>query len=60
MQLFKNYIESIKGQTILQTSDILPLFALPYVPSPDQHPSFKELFSVGNYSTSVIRLDLID
>ena len=47
MQIFKTYIESIKGQAISQTSEILPLFALPYVAAPDQHPSFKDLFSVG-------------
>ena len=46
MQLFKSYIESIKGQSILQTNEILPLFALPYVNAPDQHPSFQELFTV--------------
>jgi hypothetical protein len=39
-------MESIKGQAISQTSDILPLFALPYVTSPDKHASFQDLFSV--------------
>jgi len=46
MQIFKTYMESIKGQTISQTSDILPLFALPYVTAPDKHASFQDLFSV--------------
>ena len=46
MQTFKTYMESIKGQAISQTSDILPLFALPYVAAPDKHASFQELFSV--------------
>lgn len=46
MQIFKTYMESIKGQTISQTSEILPLFALPFVTSPDKHVSFQELFSV--------------
>jgi hypothetical protein len=46
MQTLKTYMESIKGQAISQTSDILPLFALPYVNSPDKHASFQELFSV--------------
>jgi hypothetical protein len=46
MQVFKIYMESIKGQAISQTSDILPLFALPFVSSPDKHASFQELFSV--------------
>lgn len=46
MQIFKIYMESIKGQAISQTSDILPLFALPYVSSPDKHATFQDLFSV--------------
>ncbi|CAF1106911.1 unnamed protein product [Adineta steineri] len=45
MQIFKTYMESIKGQAISQTSDLLPLFALPFVASPDKHASFQELFS---------------
>ena len=47
MQVFATYMESIKGQAISQTSDILPLFALPFVSSPDKHASFQELFSVS-------------
>jgi hypothetical protein len=46
MRVFKSYIESIKGQPISQTNDILPLFALPYVTAPENHASFKDLFSV--------------
>ncbi|CAF2632740.1 unnamed protein product [Rotaria sp. Silwood2] len=45
MYEFKLYIESIKGQAISQTSDILPLFALPYVTEPEKHASFQEIFS---------------
>ncbi|CAF0774210.1 unnamed protein product [Adineta ricciae] len=45
MQVLKTYMETIKGQAISQTSDILPLFALPFVASPDKHASFQELFS---------------
>jgi hypothetical protein len=48
MQVFKTYIESIKGQAISQTNDILPLFALPYVSTPDKHASFQDLFSVSS------------
>jgi len=50
MQIFKTYMESIKGQAISQTSDILPLFALPFVTSPDKHASFQDLFSVRFFS----------
>jgi hypothetical protein len=46
MQVFKTYMESTRGQAISQTSDILPLFALPYVTSPEKHVSFQDLFSV--------------
>ncbi|CAF1106340.1 unnamed protein product [Rotaria sp. Silwood1] len=45
MYEFKLYIESIKGQAISQTSDILSLFALPYVTEPEKNASFQELFS---------------
>ena len=48
MQVFKTYIESVKGQTVSQADDILPLFALPYVATPEKHPSFRDLFSVGS------------
>lgn len=46
MQIFKSYMESIKGQAISQTNEILPLFALPYVSSPDKRETFQEIFSV--------------
>lgn len=47
MEIFKTYMESIRGQPISETNDILPLFALPYVTAPDQHASFQDLFSVS-------------
>jgi hypothetical protein len=46
MQAFKSYMDTIRGQPISQTSDLLPLFALPYVTSPEDNASFKDLFSV--------------
>lgn len=46
MQVFKSYMEAIKGQSLSQATEILPLFALPYVTSPEQHASFQDLFSV--------------
>ncbi|CAF1141782.1 unnamed protein product, partial [Adineta ricciae] len=45
MQVFRSYIESIRDRSISQTSDLLPLFALPYVPEPEKHASFQDLFS---------------
>uniref|UniRef100_F7B890 LisH domain-containing protein ARMC9 n=1 Tax=Ciona intestinalis TaxID=7719 RepID=F7B890_CIOIN len=44
MTLFKQYLET-KGSDLSQTTEFLPFYALPFVPNPMQHPSFKELFS---------------
>ncbi|XP_055472741.1 lisH domain-containing protein ARMC9 isoform X1 [Psammomys obesus] len=40
---FKTYLET-KGAALSQTTEFLPFFALPFVPNPMVHPSFKELF----------------
>ncbi|KFO94093.1 LisH domain-containing protein ARMC9, partial [Buceros rhinoceros silvestris] len=40
---FKAYLET-KGAALSQTTEFLPFYALPFVPSPMVHPSFKELF----------------
>ncbi|XP_059559491.1 lisH domain-containing protein ARMC9 isoform X3 [Myotis daubentonii] len=40
---FKTYLES-KGAALSQTTEFLPFYALPFVPNPMVHPSFKELF----------------
>ena len=47
-------MESIKGQTIAQTSEILSLFALPYVAEPNKQASFQDLFSVSAKIFSLI------
>ncbi|KAL5022853.1 hypothetical protein ScPMuIL_002008 [Solemya velum] len=44
MQGFKQYLET-RGSTLSQTTEFLPFYALPFVPSPTSHPSYKELFS---------------
>jgi len=36
----------VSGSELSQTTEFLPFYALPFVPNPVQHPSFKELFSV--------------
>jgi hypothetical protein len=59
MQVFKSYMESIKGQPISQTNDILPLFALPYVTAPEKHASFQDLFSVCIEDLKLKKFDLI-
>ncbi|XP_056675932.1 lisH domain-containing protein ARMC9 isoform X2 [Monodelphis domestica] len=40
---FKAYLET-KGAALSQTTEFLPFYALPFVPNPAVHPSFKELF----------------
>ncbi|XP_046500024.1 lisH domain-containing protein ARMC9 isoform X2 [Equus quagga] len=40
---FKTYLET-KGAALSQTAEFLPFYALPFVPNPMVHPSFKELF----------------
>lgn len=45
MHVFKNYLET-KGAALSQTTEFLPYYALPYIPDPTSHPSFKPLFSV--------------
>ncbi|NWT77844.1 ARMC9 protein, partial [Lanius ludovicianus] len=43
MSYFKAYLET-KGAALSQTTEFLPFYALPFVPNPMVHPSFKELF----------------
>ncbi|XP_030351895.1 lisH domain-containing protein ARMC9 isoform X2 [Strigops habroptila] len=40
---FKAYLET-KGAALSHTTEFLPFYALPFVPNPMVHPSFKELF----------------
>ncbi|XP_077343803.1 lisH domain-containing protein ARMC9 [Lithobates pipiens] len=39
----KTYLET-SGAALSQTTEFLPFYALPFVPNPAVHPSFKELF----------------
>ncbi|NXX77563.1 ARMC9 protein, partial [Urocolius indicus] len=43
MSHFKAFLET-KGAALSQTTEFLPFYALPFVPNPLVHPSFKELF----------------
>ncbi|XP_063747581.1 lisH domain-containing protein ARMC9 isoform X3 [Eleginops maclovinus] len=40
---FKQYLET-RGASLSQTAEFLPYYALPFVPNPAVHPSFKDLF----------------
>ncbi|KAK5930707.1 hypothetical protein CgunFtcFv8_026923 [Champsocephalus gunnari] len=42
---FKQYLET-RGASLSQTAEFLPYYALPFVPNPTVHPSFKNLFQV--------------
>uniref|UniRef100_A0A1A8D1P9 LisH domain-containing protein ARMC9 n=2 Tax=Nothobranchius kadleci TaxID=1051664 RepID=A0A1A8D1P9_NOTKA len=43
ISLFKQYLET-RGAALSQTTEFLPYYALPFVPNPTVHPSFKDLF----------------
>uniref|UniRef100_A0A4W5PST3 Armadillo repeat containing 9 n=1 Tax=Hucho hucho TaxID=62062 RepID=A0A4W5PST3_9TELE len=40
---FKHYLET-RGAALSQTTEFLPYYALPFVPNPMVHPSFRDLF----------------
>ncbi|PAA89742.1 hypothetical protein BOX15_Mlig005949g2 [Macrostomum lignano] len=41
---FRHFLET-KGAQLSQTTEFLPFYALPYVPDPRSHPSFRDVFS---------------
>ncbi|XP_020780422.2 lisH domain-containing protein ARMC9 isoform X2 [Boleophthalmus pectinirostris] len=43
VSLFKQFLET-RGAALSQTTEFLPYYALPFVPNPTAHPSFKNLF----------------
>ncbi|KAJ6655484.1 hypothetical protein lerEdw1_005062 [Lerista edwardsae] len=53
---FKTYLET-KGAALSQTTEFLPFYALPFVPNPMIHPSFKELFQESWESDLKMRLE---
>ncbi|KAL8188232.1 UNVERIFIED_CONTAM: LisH domain-containing protein armc9 [Gekko kuhli] len=53
---FKMYLET-KGAALSQTTEFLPFYALPFVPNPVIHPSFKELFQDSWESDLKTRLE---
>jgi hypothetical protein len=42
---FKSFLDNT-GADLSKTAEFLPFYALPYVPNPKEHPSFKNLFVV--------------
>ena len=45
MAEFKSYLES-RGAMLAQSEEFATFCALPYIPDPTRHPSFKALFTV--------------
>uniref|UniRef100_A0A8C6S5R7 LisH domain-containing protein ARMC9 n=1 Tax=Neogobius melanostomus TaxID=47308 RepID=A0A8C6S5R7_9GOBI len=43
VSLFKQFLET-RGTALSQSTEFLPYYALPFVPNPTVHPSFKNLF----------------
>lgn len=43
METLKQYL-STRGSSLCKTTQFLSFYALPYVPDPSTHPSFKDLF----------------
>ena len=43
MSVFRRYISS-RGKSLSQTPEFIAFYALPYVPSPTEHPTFKGMF----------------
>ena len=50
---FKHYLET-RGAALSQTTEFLPYYALPFVPNPMVHPSFRDLFQVTPLSLNVL------
>ena len=42
---FKKYLDS-RGTELSKANEFLAYYALPYIPNPSDHPSFKHLFTV--------------
>lgn len=42
---FKKYLDS-KGSELSKANEFLAYYALPYIPNPWNHPSFKHLFTI--------------
>jgi len=46
MQKFKQYLET-NGQALSRTAEFTSYYALPFVPEPEAHASFMNLFTVS-------------
>jgi LisH domain-containing protein ARMC9 len=46
MEIFKDFLNT-KGAELSKTEEFLHFYALPYIPTPHEHPAFKVLFTRG-------------
>ena len=53
MAAFRGYLES-RAADLATNQDLAAYFALPYVPDPAKHPSFKNLFLVSKLVTDLV------
>ncbi|XP_063714114.1 lisH domain-containing protein ARMC9-like isoform X2 [Symsagittifera roscoffensis] len=53
---FRTFLET-RGSSLSQTTEFLPYYALPFVPNPPAHPSFKELFTDSWVPEVQVRLE---
>ncbi|XP_075258985.1 lisH domain-containing protein ARMC9-like isoform X2 [Convolutriloba macropyga] len=53
---FRTFLET-RGAVLSQTTEFLPYYALPFVPNPPAHPSFKELFTDSWVPDVQVRLE---
>ncbi|KNC53273.1 LisH domain-containing protein ARMC9 [Thecamonas trahens ATCC 50062] len=56
MSMFKAFLAK-KGAALCKTSEFVAYYALPYVPNPTEHPSFRELFLDEWAGGLLLRLD---
>ncbi|XP_074654207.1 lisH domain-containing protein ARMC9-like isoform X2 [Tubulanus polymorphus] len=56
MNDFRKYIET-RGASLSQTTEFLPYYALPFVPQPKTHPTYREIFTDSWVMELQARLD---
>ncbi|KAH0785932.1 lisH domain-containing protein ARMC9 isoform X2 [Histomonas meleagridis] len=55
LQKFKEFLDTHHSD-LSQSTEFLPFYALPYIPNPSEHPSFKHIFTIKWYDELSKRL----
>lgn len=55
LRRFKDFLDS-HSSDLSQSTEFLPYYALPYIPNPSEHPSFKQIFTVEWFNSLKKRL----